>query len=327
MILDGHVDIPWPSPPDWTGDTGLCVDLGRMRAGGVAGSVFIAYVPQGPRDAPGLRGASERALAMLRHIRARADGRTTRFCATPGAFEDAARAGIPAVLSAVENGHAMGTDLGRLAQWRRLGAIYLTLTHDGHNLLADSARPRANLGDGAELHGGLSALGRAAIAEMNRVGLMVDCSHVSRAGMMQAAALSRTPIAVTHTCCAALRAHPRNLDDAQLDAVRDVGGIVQVTAVASFLREALPGAPAQATAADVAAHVDHAVRRIGLDHVGISSDFDGGGGVRGWMHAGEWPGLLEELRALGYGPREVALLTAGNFLRVWRQVLRGAEGA
>ncbi len=324
MILDTHVDIPWPAPPDWTGETGLCVDLPRMRAGGVHGSVFIAYVPQGPRDAPGLRAAGERAEAMLRHIRGRADGRTTRFCPTPDAFEDAAHAGIPAVLSAVENGHAMGTDLGAIARWRRLGAIYLTLTHDGHNLLADSARPRPNLGDGEALHGGLSALGRAAIAEMNRAGLLVDCSHVSKAGMMQAAELSRAPVAVTHACCAALRPHPRNLDDEQLDMIRAVGGIAQVTAVASFLRAAPPNGAAQATVEDVAAHVDHAVRRIGLDHVGISSDFDGGGGVAGWMHAGEYPALVQALARLGYGPREVALLTAGNFLRVWRQVLRAA---
>lgn len=324
MILDTHVDIRWPGPPDWTGATGMCVDLPAMRRGGVQGSVFIAYVPQGPRDAPGLRAASERAVAMLRHIQARADGRTTRFCTTPDAFEAAANAGIPAVLSAVENGHAMGTDLGRIAQWRRLGAIYLTLTHDGHNLLADSARPKPNLGDGAELHGGLSALGRAAIAEMNRAGLMVDCSHVSKAGMMQAAELSRAPVAVTHACCAALRPHPRNLDDEQLDMIRAVGGIAQVTAVASFLREAPAGGAAQATADDVAAHVDHAVRRIGLDHVGLSSDFDGGGGVQGWMGSAEYPGLLAALARRGYGPREVALLTAGNFLRVWRQVLRAA---
>lgn len=324
MILDTHVDIRWPGPPDWTGETGMCVDLPRMRAGGVDGTVFIAYVPQGPRDAPGLRGASERAMAMLRHIRARADGRTTRFCATPDSFEEAARAGVPAVLSAVENGHGMGTDLGRIAQWRRLGAIYLTLTHDGHNLLADSARPKPNLGDAAEEHGGLSALGRAAVAEMNRAGLMVDCSHVSKAGMMQAAQLSRAPVAVTHTCCAALRAHPRNVDDEQLDMIRAVGGIAQVTAVASFLREAPPNGAAQATAADVADHVEHAVRRIGLDHVGLSSDFDGGGGVRGWMHAGEYPLLLAELGRRGYGRRELDLLAAGNFLRVWRQVLRAA---
>jgi membrane dipeptidase len=159
---------------------------------------------------------------------------------------------------------------------------------------------------------------------MNRVGLMLDLAHVSRAGMLQAAELSRAPVAVTHTACAALCAHPRNLDDAQLDAIRAVGGVAQITAVASFLRPAPPGGAAQASVADLVDHVEHAVRRIGLDHVGLSSDFDGGGGVAGWMHAGETPAVTLELMKRGYGPREIALLWSGNFLRVWRQVLRAA---
>jgi membrane dipeptidase len=218
----------------------------------------------------------------------------------------------------------MGHDLGRLGQWRRLGAIYLTLTHDGHNDLSDSARPRKNLNDAESEHGGLSALGRAAIAEMNRVGLMLDCSHVSKAGMMQAAELSRTPIAVTHTACAALCAHPRNLDDEQLDMIRAVGGVAQVTAVASFLKPAGPNGVTQASVADLVDHVEHAIRRIGLDHVGISSDFDGGGSVAGWSSAAETHNITAELKRRGYGPREIGLLWSGNVLRVWRQVLRGA---
>ncbi|WP_328805665.1 dipeptidase [Sabulicella rubraurantiaca] len=324
MILDTHVDIRWPEPPDWTCESGMCVDLPRMRAGGVAGTVFIAFVPQGPRDFASLRAAQERAVAMLEHIRARADGATTHFCATPTEFEAAMRAGIPAVLSAVENGHAMGHDLGLIAKWRGLGAIYLTVTHDGHNALADAAKPKPHLGDGPSEHGGLSALGRAAIREMNRVGLMVDCSHVSKAGMMQAAELSRVPVAVTHTACAALHPHPRNVDDEQLDMIREVCGIAQVTAVASFLRPTGPDGTSPSTVEDVADHVEHAVRRIGIEHVGISSDFDGGGGVSGWMHAGEMQNVSAALRARGYGERELALLWSGNFLRVWRQVLRGA---
>ena len=321
LILDTHVDIRWPSPPDWTLNGTMCVDLPKMSAGGVSGTVFIAYVPQGPRDGVGLAAAATRALAMLEHIRNRADARASRFCATPDELE---WPGPPAVLSAVENGHAMGHDLGNIARWRALGACYLTVTHDGHNLLSDSARPRRNLGDADALHGGLSALGRAAVAEMNRVGLMIDCSHVSKAGMMQAAQLSRAPVAVTHTACAALCPHPRNLDDEQLDMVRAVGGIAQVTAVAAFLRPTPPNTPSQATVADLVDHVDHAVRRIGLDHVGISSDFDGGGGVQGWMNAAETPNVTAELARRGYGPREIALLWSGNFLRVWRAVLRGA---
>lgn len=321
LVLDSHVDIRWPSPPDWTLDGAMCVDLPKMIAGGVSATTFIAYVPQGPRDAVGLAAASARAIAMLEHIRARADGRASRFCAIPDEVE---LPGPPAVLSAVENGHAMGLDLGNIARWRQLGACYLTVTHDGHNLLSDSARPKRNLGDGDALHGGLSALGRAAMIEMNRVGLMIDLSHVSKAGMMQAAGLSRAPVAVTHTACNAICPHPRNLDDEQLDVVRATGGIAQVTAVAAFLRRTPPNTPSQATVADLVDHVDHAVRRIGLDHVGISSDFDGGGGVQGWMNAGETPNVTAELRRRGYGPREIGLLWSGNFLRVWRAVLRGA---
>lgn len=324
LILDTHIDIRWPETPDWLSETAQCVDLPKMRRGGMSAAVFIAYVGQGARDHAGHAAAAARAAAMLRHIRTRADGTNARFCATPDETEASFAASIPAVLSAVENGYAMGHDLGRIAAWRALGAIYLTLTHDGHNALSDSARPRRNLNDPESEHGGLSPLGRAAIAEMNRVGLMLDCAHVSKAGMMQAAELSRVPIAVTHTACAALCAHPRNVDDEQLDMIRAVGGIAQITAVASFLKPAGPNGMAQASVADLVDHVEHAIRRIGLDHVGISSDFDGGGSVQGWADASQTPNITAELVRRGYGAREIGLLWSGNFLRVWRQVLRGA---
>ncbi len=324
LVIDTHIDIRWPETPDWLSETAQCVDLPKMRRGGMSAAVFIAYVGQGARDQAGHAAASARAEAMLRHIRARADGVTARFCTTPDEVEASFAAGIPAVLSAVENGYAMGHDLGRIAVWRRLGAIYLTLTHDGHNALSDSARPRKNLHDSEIEHDGLSALGRAAIAEMNRVGLMLDCSHVSKPGMMQAAQLSRVPIAVTHTACAALCPHPRNLDDEQLDMIRAVGGVAQITAVASFLKAPGANGVTQASVSDLVDHVDHAVARIGLDHVGISSDFDGGGHVVGWANAAETQNITAELARRGYTAREIGLLWSGNFLRVWRQVLRGA---
>jgi membrane dipeptidase len=213
----------------------------------------------------------------------------------------------------------MGEDLALLGHWRKLGAIYLTLTHNGHNLLADSAIPRRDLGDGPTRHGGLSALGRAAIAEMNRVGLLVDVSHVSRDAMLQAADVSRTPIVATHACCRALCDHPRNLDDAQLDALKAVGGLVQITAVAAFLRAQPAGGPApQASVADYVDHVDHAVRRIGIEHVGMSSDFDGGGWLTDWPDAARSKALTAELQRRGYTAREIGLLWSGNFLRLMR---------
>jgi membrane dipeptidase len=320
LSLDTHVDIPWPDTPDPAGETRRCVDFPKMRRGGMSAAIFIAYLPQGPRTAEGHAAAGARAEAMLRAITASAapPAARARFCPDVASLGQAHAAGLTGVLSAVENGYAMGDDLSRLALWRRLGAVYLTLTHNGHNLLADSAIPRTDLGDGEALHGGLSALGRQAIAEMNRVGLLVDVSHASRDAMLQAAEVSRTPIVATHTCCRALRDHPRNLDDAQLDAVRDVAGLVQITAVASFLRAPGANGKALATIADYADHVDHAVRRIGIEHVGLSSDFDGGGGFEGWRDASETSLVTAELVRRGYGAREIGLLWSGNFLRLMR---------
>ena len=322
LVLDTHIDIRWPETPDWSGDTRQLVDLPKMRAGGMNAAIFIAYVQQGRRDTAGHAAAGARAEAMLQHIAARANAPGTRFCATPDALEACFAAGHTAVLSAVENGYAMGRELDRIGLWRSLGAVYLTLTHDGHNDLSDSARPKAALGDAAHEHGGLSALGEQAVAEMNARGLMVDVSHVAKAGMLRAAAISRSPVVATHTACTALCLHPRGLDDEQLDALRACGGLTQITAVPAFLRQAAPNSPAQATVADLVDHVDHAVRRIGLDHVGISSDFDGGGAVMGWADAAETGGITAELQRRGYGAREIGLLWSGNFLRVWRQVLR-----
>jgi membrane dipeptidase len=324
LTLDTHIDIRWPEPPDATRETDRRVDFPKMLRGGLKAAVFIAYTPQGKRDAEGLAAAATRADAMLRHIRSRADGRARRFCTTAEELEAAHAAGALCVLSAVENGNALARDLSRLALWRDLGAIYLTLTHDGHNDLADAARPRPELGDGPSEHGGLSELGRAAIAEMNRVGLLVDVSHAAKSSMMQAAEISRVPVVATHSCCKALCDHPRNLDDEQLDMLRATAGLVQITALDSFLRAAPSGGKSPATVKDMADHVDYAVARIGIDHVGLSSDFDGGGGIPGWKDASETMNLTAELHRRGYGARELDLLWSGNFRRLMRLAARAA---
>jgi membrane dipeptidase len=325
LTLDTHVDIRWPDPPDPTGETDRRVDFPKMARGGLKAAVFVAYTPQGRRDREGLTNAASRAEAMLRHIRARADGRTRRFCRTAAELEAAHAAGALGVLAAVENANALARDLGRLRLWRDLGAIYVTLTHDGHNDLADAARPKPELGDGEAEHGGLSGLGRDAVREMNRLGLLVDVSHAAKASMMQAAELSRAPVVATHSCCRALCDHPRNLDDEQLDMLRATGGLIQITALDAFLRPAPPGGKSPATVKDMADHVDHAVARIGIDHVGLSSDFDGGGGIPGWKDASETMNLTAELHRRGYGAREIGLLWSGNFLRLMRLAARMAD--
>ena len=319
LTLDTHIDIPWPTGPDPFQDGTRRVDLPKMRRGGVAGGCFAAYVPQAARTPENEAAAYERAVAMLHAIRSMGhseSGITARVAVTASEIEAAKHDGVLAIVPAVENGFAAGTDLSRLAHFRSLGARYLTLTHNGHNALADSCNPRKDLGDAEAEHGGLSALGREAIAELNRLGMLVDVAHVSRDAMLQAAELSRTPVVSTHSCIRALCDHPRNMDDEQLDALRDTGGVVQVTAVAAFLRH--DAKPEAVTVADFADHIDHAVRRIGIEHVGISSDFDGGGGFAGWHDASESANITAELVRRGYGRTEIAALWGGNFLRVLR---------
>ena len=318
LTLDTHIDIRWPEPPDATGETDRRVDFPKMQRGGLKAAVFIAYTQQGRRDAEGLAAAASRADAMLRHIRTRANGTTRHFCTTAAEMEAAQAAGALCVLSAVENGNALARDLSRLALWRELGAIYLTLTHDGHNDLADAARPKPDLGDGVAEHGGLSDFGREVVRELNRLGMLVDVSHSAKSTMTKAATLSRVPIVATHSCCKALCDHPRNLDDEQLDMLRATGGLVQITALDGFIRPTPPGGKSPATVKDMIDHVDYAVARIGIDHVGLSSDFDGGGGIPGWADASQTMNVTAELVARGYGAREIDLLWSGNFRRLMR---------
>jgi membrane dipeptidase len=319
VTVDTHIDIPWPTGPDPFLDGTRRVDLPKMQRGGLTAGCFAAYVPQAARTAETEAAAFERAISMLQAIRAMGrseNGITARVAVTANDVMAAKRDGVLAVIPAVENGFAMGNDLSRLARFRALGARYLTLTHNGHNALADSCNPRSDLNDAPAEHGGLSPLGRAAISELNRLGMLIDVAHVSRDAMLQAAALSRTPAVSTHSCIGRLCNHPRNMDDAQLDALRDVGGVIQITAVSAFLKpDAKPDA---VTVADFADHIDYAVRRIGIEHVGISSDFDGGGGFTGWHDAGESANITAELVRRGYDRQEIAALWGGNFLRLLR---------
>ena len=321
VTLDTHIDIPWPTGPDAFQDGTRRVDLPKMVRGGLSAGCFVAYVPQTARTPATEDGAFARAVAMLEHINAMGRteaGITARVTQTADEIEAAKADGVLAIVPCVENGFAVGADLSRIARLRALGARYLTLTHNGHNALADSCNPRRDLGDRDTEHGGLSALGVAAVKELNRVGMLVDVAHVSRDTMLQASEASSTPIVSTHSCIGALCDHPRNMMDWQLDVIRKVKGVIQITAVASFLK---PGAkPAEVTVADFADHVDYAVKRIGIEHVGISSDFDGGGGFTGWHNAGESANVTAELVRRGYDRAAIQLLWGGNFLRVMRVV-------
>jgi membrane dipeptidase len=322
ITLDTHIDIPWPNGPGFFEDGKRRVDLPKMQRGGMVAGCFAAYVPQGARTAEGHQAAYQRAIAMLQRIQTMGrDGAVV--CVTVSDIEKAKADGLTAVIPCVENGHALGGDVTRLREFRSLGARYLTLTHTGHNALGDSSNPRADLGDVPEEHGGLTELGRTAIGELNRLGMVVDIAHVSKKSMLQAAEVSRTPVLSTHSCIKALCDNPRNLDDEQLDALKDVGGVVHITAVPHFLRTGKKAD--EVTLSDYIDHIDYGVQRIGIDHVGISSDFDGGGGFVGWRDAGDSANMTAELQRRGYDDDAIAKLWSGNFLRVLRIAEEAAD--
>ncbi|MEO0663774.1 MAG: membrane dipeptidase, partial [Planctomycetota bacterium] len=276
--------------------------------------------------------------------------------------ERIARTGRLVACIGIENGYAMGEDIGAIAEFHARGARYMSITHNRHSQLGDSNTPE----DG--IHGGLTDLGRRAIEEMNRVGIMVDVSHASETTTLQTIAHSKAPVIASHSSVDAVLEHGRNLSDTELRALKANGGVVQCVAFASYVkddggrwdfivrtREEL-GLPApggnqpvpddpetrakmrelrdrvrafdaenrRANVSEFVDHVDHAVAVAGIDHVAISSDFDGGGGIDGWDDASETPNVTLELVRRGYSEEEIGKLWSGNTLRVWRTVERVA---
>ena len=318
MVIDTHVDIPWPEGPSPFEDGPRCVDLPKLRRGEVSAVCFAAYIPQGMRDAAGHEAATSRARAMLGSITAMAQGEAGGMLALSAAAVEAAfAAGKPGIIPVIENGYAIGKNIALLDEFAGLGIRYMTLTHNGHNEIADAAIALPVLGDKAEKYGGLSDFGQSVVTRMNELGVLVDVSHASKKTMMQAARLSRTPVVATHSCMKTLCDHKRNLDDEQLEILAATGGLAQITIVSNFLR---PKARASdLTVEDIVDHVDYAVKRMGIDHVGIGTDFDGGGGVRGYMNAAQTPNLTAALAKRGYGREEISKIWGGNFLRLMRK--------
>jgi membrane dipeptidase len=325
LTLDSHVDIPFdyatPAVNPCTG-ANLQVDAPKMRAGGLGAAVLSVWVPQAARGEAGYARAHEQAMTKFRAIHRFAEEmcpEAVGLALRAADVERVARSGRVMIAIGIENGFAVGRDLGLVETYRDLGAIYMSLTHSAHNDLADSSQPRAAFGDPAAEHGGVSALGAQVIAEMNRVGMMVDVSHASKQATLDAIRLSRVPVVASHSSVRALNPHVRNMDDEMLLALRDNGGVIQITALGDYVR---PPGGGPATVSDLVDHIDYAVRMIGVDHVGISSDFDGGGGVEGWMDASGTVNVTAELLRRGYSEPDIAKLWGGNFLRVWREAER-----
>ena len=316
MTLDTHSDIPlnFATSEFMPGGAEAQVNLDNMAAGGLDASFFVVYVGQAERTDAAYLAAKADALAKFDAIH-----RMTDFLyperiglATTAAEAVAIHAqGKMVALIGIENGYVIGKDLSLLEDFRNRGARYMTLVHNGHNDIGDSAQPQARLNDVDAEHGGLSQFGEAVIAELNRLGMVVDVSHVSRATMLQATRLSKAPVIASHSSVTARFDHPRNMNDEQLLALRDNGGVVQIVAFNTYLK-----AGGAATVADFVDHIDYAVNLIGVEHVGISSDFGGGGGVTGWNNAAETFNVTLELVRRGYTEAQIGMIWGGNVLRI-----------
>ena len=324
LPLDTHVDISFEFATDAedprTAD--IQVNLDKMRAGGLDAAFFIVYVGQTARTEANYAQAAVDAMTKFDAIHRMTDTlypELIGLATSADDVEELVAGGRLAAAIGIENGYVIGRDLGLLDRYFELGARYMTLVHNGHNDIADSAQPNQELGDGPSEHGGVSDFGATVIRRMNELGIMVDVSHASRAAALEAMELSAAPVIASHSSVRALTDHVRNLDDDTLLRLADDGGVVQVVAFESYVRGA-----ASAGVEELVDHIDHAVRLIGIEHVGISSDFGGGGGIAGWNDATETPAVTAELIARGYSAREIELLWSGNLLRVWRETERVA---
>jgi len=383
LAIDTHVDI---SPANFTA-TGpnytqklprTQVDLVKMEEGGMGGAFLIVYVGQSPNlDSAGFARANAQAIEKFEAIHRLTEQLAPKRAEIAYTAADARRihaAGKRVIFIGVENGFPIGADVTNVKKFYDRGGRYMSLAHNGHSQLSDS-----NTGerDGVWLHHGLSALGKQVIAEMNRLGMMIDISHPSKESMMQTLAITKAPIIASHSAVRAICNHSRNLDDEQMKALAKNGGVMQVVAFNSYVKcdpvkdnareaaraaanemlrkefgitavrrdsvrtqvEALPEAkrndylakqeditarrypsdPA-ATVSDFVNHIDYAVKLMGVDHVGISSDFDGGGGVDGYRDASQALAITTELVKRGYNEADIAKIWGGNLLRVMAAV-------
>lgn len=313
LTLDSHCDTPMFFHKGIhfdQRDPNILVDLHKMTEGRLDATIMVAYLAQGERTDEALQAATAKADRILTQIEEMAAAHCTGvdLAYTPSDLLRLKNAGKKAIMLGIENGYAIGKDLSRLRHFRDRGIVYMTLCHNGDNDICDSARGKGE-------HGGLSAFGREVVQEMNRLGLMVDLSHGAESSFYDALELSTTPIVCSHSSCRALCNVPRNLTDEQMKALARKGGVAQVTLYKGFLRE-----DGEASILDAIEHLNHMVNIMGVEHVGIGTDFDGDGGIPGCASAAEVINFTRRLLAERYNDTDIAGIWGGNFLRVMQLV-------
>lgn len=386
ITIDTHDDINVNNFSDsinYTQQLDTQVDLPKMEAGGLDVAWFIVYTGQDTLTEAGYAKAAENAMAKFEAIhRLCEEIAPDRIGLALNAQQvrDIHASGRKVAMIGVENAYPMGEDLGNFEKYHQLGARYVSLAHNGHSQFSDSNTGEA---DSIWLYNGLSDLGKRAVKEMNRLGIMIDLSHPSREAVMQMLEYSEAPVIASHSSARALCDHSRNLDDEQLLKLKENGGVVQTVAFPAYLNvekskaradymrelqvkvadslglpwydrsqfrslspeartafmenymrvrntantlaEELGDAPAAVDVADFVDHIDYMVDLIGIDHVGISSDFDGGGGIEGWADASETFNVTLELVRRDYTEAEIRKLWGDNLLRVLDEVQAIAE--
>ena len=320
ITIDTHIDINVENFTDslnYTMNTDTQFNLPNMIEGELDVAWLVVYTAQGELNEEGYKAAYENAISKFDAIDRLVNVYAPDQVELALSSQDVSRIlaeGKKVIMIGVENAYSMGLDTSNVEEFWKKGARYVSLTHNGHNQFSDS-----NTGefDGTTLHNGLSDLGKEVIELLNYYGIMIDISHPSKEAIRQMTELSKAPIIASHSSARALRDHPRNVDDEQLNWIKENGGVIQTTALGFFLtdREDPP-----ANMDDFMDHIDHMVEKIGIDHVGISSDFDGGGGIVGWEDASETMNVTTALRERGYSESEIAKLWGGNLLRVLDEV-------
>jgi microsomal dipeptidase-like Zn-dependent dipeptidase len=322
IAIDSHVDLP-VDYPGAAADGKTQIDLPKVARGQLKGAALAVFVPQGAVTAEGYAKARDDAERKYRLITSFAEDNPDKaaLAYTPADVQRIAGQGKFAVLISLLNAYPLGADLGQLDVWYQRGVRVLGYTHAGNNAWSDSSRPSKALGDTPDQHGGLTDLGKQGVARLNQLGVLIDVSQLSTPALKQVLALTKAPVVASHSGLRAIVDAPRNLSDEELDLIRRNGGVVQVVAFSNYLRKAPEGGaagakPAPATVAQLVDAIAYAVQRIGIDHVGIASDFNHGGGVQGWENEGEAHNVTLELLRRGYSERDIAKLWGGNFLRV-----------
>jgi membrane dipeptidase len=364
-LIDGHNDLPWalrqgfgndPHAVDLTANldasTDLHTDIPRLRAGGVGGQFWSVYVPASLTPVEAAKATFEQIDTVKRMVAAHPD--VFELATTADDIQRIHRRGKIASLIGMEGGYSIDDSLGLLREFHDAGARYMTLTHSATTSWADSATD-------APKWGGLNPFGEEVVREMNRLGMMVDLSHVSEETMLDAMRVSEAPVIFSHSSARAVTGHARNVPDSVLRMMPEDGGVVMVTFVPGFVSETVrawgaarsaedarlkslnPGDPAAVTAgmqawvaanpapragiADVVTHIQHVRDVAGIDHVGLGGDFDGVGSLPDGLEGVDaYPRLLAALMANGWSEADIRKLAGENVLRVMRRVEAVAAG-